>query len=530
MLCFAPPRSRHTKTRTICSQMHGGILSLVIIVLALDITATAALAASPPALTSAVVRGSTVYSSADFFPAYRAQLGKPITPESARAIVQHIVDKYGSDGYSRPQVQIEDNLTAYGVLRITIIEPRIGGIKIEGDPGPYREQLVALSSELQRNAPLRRDELQAVMRRIRELPGLTLSATTTRDADDLGAYELGLDTDFEPIGGAVRLTNRGTDEIGPNFMLGQVFANGLLGGRTNVGLLFGAATDYDEYRGLGLTTDVSIGHRGIRGSVTGFRSRSDPREIGTDREDTYARDRVALRLTKPLRDEDGMIVSFSAALDLEDLAIDRSGTLLRSERLRMIELGTRWLWGSPAKAQNASTFELVKGLDGLGAGLFAADLATDARREDFMLMRGSFTRLIRLTGRWTTRLDAFAQHTSYVLPYSERFKIGGDRLGRGFEVAEIAGDSGIGAKAELRRSLPGTPSALGRTSVYTFYDIGAAWKSDLPGRESAATAGFGFAAQGRRTSGFLELAKPLTHPDVEGRDELSLFLELTVRL
>ena len=45
---------------------------------------------------------------------------------------------------------------------------------------------------------------------------------------------------------------------------------------------------------------------------------------------------------------------------------------------------------------------------------------------------------------------------AYVLPDSERFKIGGDRLGRGFEVAEIAGDSGIGAKIELRRDLMNT--------------------------------------------------------------------------
>ena len=78
-----------------------------------------------------------------------------------------------------------------------------------------------------------------------------------------------------------------------------------------------------------------------------------------------------------------------------------------------------------------------------------------------------------------------------MLPDSERFKIGGDRLGRGFEVAEIAGDSGLGGKIELRRDLLNTETFIGRLSAYGFYDIGAAWKQDRPGRESAATAGTG---------------------------------------
>jgi hypothetical protein len=51
---------------------------------------------------------------------------------------------------------------------------------------------------------------------------------------------------------------------------------------------------------------------------------------------------------------------------------------------------------------------------------------------------------------------------------------------------------------------------------------------DVPGRESAATAGFGFAMQGGRVTSMVELAKPLTHPDVEGSKDLSLFAEIGV--
>jgi hemolysin activation/secretion protein len=116
-----------------------------------------------------------------------------------------------------------------------------------------------------------------------------------------------------------------------------------------------------------------------------------------------------------------------------------------------------------------------------------------------------------------------------VLPDSERFKIGGDRLGRGFEVAEIAGDRGVGGKIELRRDLLKTESILGRLSAYGFYDFGAAWKQDRPGRESATTAGFGTAIQGGAVTGYLELAAPLTGTDIEGKRRTSVFAELSYR-
>ena len=120
------------------------------------------------------------------------------------------------------------------------------------------------------------------------------------------------------------------------------------------------------------------------------------------------------------------------------------------------------------------------------------------------------------------RLDAFAQQTAYVLPYGQRFKIGGDRLGRGFEVAEIAGDQGVGAKLEAvaaHQRPRGARPHLGLRLLRHRRRM----EAGHPGRESAATAGFGFAREGGRMSGSLEVAQPLTHADVEGRDDLAVF-------
>ena len=148
----------------------------------------------------------------------------------------------------------------------------------------------------------------------------------------------------------------------------------------------------------------------------------------------------------------------------------------------------------------------------------------------FWMTKLQFTELVHFAPSWTVRLEAFGQQSAYVLPDRERYKIGGERLGRDFEVTEMAGDQGLGAKAELRREMPSAAAMVGKTSVYGFYDFAAAWKQDLPGRESAATAGLGVAVEYWRLSGSIEIAKPLTHADVEGDRGAKVFAEVRLKL
>ena len=103
----------------------------------------------------------------------------------------------------------------------------------------------------------RQEDVQGTLLRMRALPGLSLAATTARDLELPNVYRLDIDTQFDPVSGAVRLSNRGTDEVGPVFVLGQVVANGLFSGQTNLGVMFSAATDQEEYRARRCETSAS---------------------------------------------------------------------------------------------------------------------------------------------------------------------------------------------------------------------------------------------------------------------------------
>src|SRR6185436_10506911 len=116
-------------------------------------------------------------------------------------------------------------------------------------------RLEELASDLSLRVPLRTVDLQAALQAMRELPGLTVRASTRRDETRRNAYALTLATEYKPFDTTLQLSNRGTREIGPTFAFAQLVANSLLGYRERMGVLMSGATDMDEYRGIGVFFD-----------------------------------------------------------------------------------------------------------------------------------------------------------------------------------------------------------------------------------------------------------------------------------
>jgi hemolysin activation/secretion protein len=507
---------------------------------ALVIIATASVAASAAtpgtaltttaaALTTVVVDGTSVYAPAQLFAAYRDHLGRPLSRDGARAISTALAGRYTADGFVKPEVRVDESQAARGILRVHVHEAQITSVVIEGDAGRQRAALERIAAKLEGTRPLRQDDVPEAVRRMRAISGMSVNATTRRDSRTRNAFELVVTTDFSPVDGVVRMNNRGTDQVGPHFLLGQMFVNGVFGGQDKLGVIFASAMDTDEYLGGGLYFDTPLGDGGTRASSLLFRSRSAPNEAPVNFSDEYVRERMTFKLTRPLRQSSSLTLNLSGGIEADDLTIERAGLVIREDRLRIAETGLRATWRSAHAMQYSANLLVRKGFDSFGGGLQSVGLADDPRRADFLVAQLQSTIYRRFAESWALRFDGFAQHSGYVLPDSERFKIGGDRLGRGFEVAEIAGDRGIGGKIELRRDLVNTESLIGRVSAYGFYDIGAAWKQDRAGRESAATAGTGFSVSGASLTGYLEIAAPLTGTDVEGKRRTSVFAELSYR-
>jgi hypothetical protein len=105
-----------------------------------------------------------------------------------------------------------------------------------------------------------------------------------------------------------------------------------------------------------LLANVGVGATGGRLSFSGFRSRSNPREPVVDRDDDYLRDRASIAFARPFAELSAANLPLTAALDLDDLEILRSGDRMRDERLRMFSIGPHWSWRQEAAPSASSAW------------------------------------------------------------------------------------------------------------------------------------------------------------------------------
>src|SRR5688500_18932843 len=303
-----------------CKSRVTSTASKAAVMVAIAFGSAAARAVDEPTLNATVIDGSRAYTPTQLFAAYRDHLGRPINSSNSQAIITQIEALYLRDGYSRPEFRLDENLTANGILRLEVFEAQIARVDFSGDAGPYDARLEELASDLSLRAALRTADLQTALQAMRELPGLTVRASTRRDESRRNSYALTIATEYKPFDASVQLSNRGTREIGPLFAISQVVANSLLGWRERLGVFASAATDPDEYRGGGVFFDVPLTEAGARLTTTLFKTQSNPTEQ-PDRDDYYDRGRMSLRASGMFHTDTAAKLSWSAGFDWDDLDI-----------------------------------------------------------------------------------------------------------------------------------------------------------------------------------------------------------------
>jgi len=493
------------------------------------ITILICLAGAGPALASeklgsAVIQNSSVYGPPELFDVYKEYLGRTITENTAADIANALQRKYLDDGYSRPGYKIEDRGTASGIVRITLVEASISNVSITGETGPYRKKLERLVADLPSEQSLRPREISDVLRDAHRLPGIELRVAAEPDGQQSGRYTLAVDSAYSPFEGSVKVSNRGTREIDRDILFARVVANGLFAREIAAGLFVTSAKDTDDYAGGGFSANAAIGADGtivqLQGAVTSLSY--DVQNIRVDQDRT----RSVVRLSHPFLRESVRDLSLWTGLVTEDMdvALDSAGS--REERLRSLEAGATLSWRKHEK-QHLLALEFEQGLKGLGSRIDNVSTLDDPPTTDFSIARLRYTRLTRLGDLWSWRLDSLAQASPHLLPSIKRFKVGGGRIGRGFEAAAISGDRGVGGKVQLARRVASGVVWLERADLYGFYDVGSAWRNDASDRESASSTGIGVSLRDGRLSGYLELAKALTHADADGRKDVGLFAEVS---
>ncbi|WP_338663939.1 ShlB/FhaC/HecB family hemolysin secretion/activation protein [Pararoseomonas sp. SCSIO 73927] len=452
-------------------------------------------AAVPADAGSVPIRG-VVFEGATVFPTERlAAAAGPLTGpsvpvaslEAARAA---IVSLYREAGY--PFVTADAVVGADGVLRFRVTEGHVTEVQLDGDIGPAGTQVLRFLNRLIGPRPIDIATLERQLLLAQDMPGVLIRTVLRPAGTEPGALSLVAQVSRRAVTGFITGDNRGSRLTGPAQFLAAAQLNSFteFGERTELALFY---ADGDTQLFGQVASEAFVGGSGLRVRLYAGRGRATPNgalnALGYRGESTVG----GLAVTYPLIRSRSQSLNIVGAFDVieSDIDIDDANgrrTRFSRDSLRVARLGGDWavfdlLAGDTRPASNFFALRLSQGIDGLGARSGEGpDASRAGARADFTKIGAELTRTQALFPIGTQATVSFlgtvaGQWTNDVLPPSEKFYLGGNRLGRGFYTGEVTGDRAIAVSAELQVSTALETELFGQAlrfgpTAYAFYDYG----------------------------------------------------------
>lgn len=516
-------------------------------------------AAAPPPGAEAVfltpraisVEGVSVYPEARIARLTQPLVGQRVAASEIFLLAQRIERLYREDGYFLTVVFVPQQQVADGQVRIRVVEGYINAVTLEGEAGPARARIQRILNRITESRPARIAEVERALLLADDLPGTALR-TVLRRGSAPGASEMVVQLVRTPFDAVAAIDNRGSRFQGPLQSYGTLGLNSPTRLGDRIEAQFFSTLSRDQNFGQ-LAYAVPLTDSGLSLRVYGGAGYSEPgldlRNIGYENKIGVA----GVQLSYPvIRTRDlslaarGGIDWYNSRTSVARGAPNDGKVLQGQSDTRPLRVGLDASLRDAWNGINNASLRFHKGLD------IFNPTAPDNPRNDrpgsdprFFKTTGEIS---RLQGVWATEalsvnlLGVVAgQYTTDLLPSSERFYLGGDRLGRGYYNGQVAGDRALATSLELQVNFAmvndlDEPDSLIPIQLYTFYDLGWARSLSLNERASTRIGSFGAGARidfSQRVTGEVEVAQVLER-DVGGANarpisQTELFGRLIVR-
>ncbi|MBU0744832.1 MAG: hypothetical protein KKE11_05635 [Gammaproteobacteria bacterium] len=472
-------------------------------------------------LNEIVLTGVSVYKKGELLKYYKPYLGKDVSFSDLQKIANTITIRYRKDGYVISRAIIPAQQVELGKVQIEVIEGYISTVYVEGDISKVRAQLEACGEKIKKMRPLQIKRLERYILLLNDIPGLEVKTVLSPSVEIVGAADITLVVTQNRVDGEVYYDNRGSRYMGPGQAIGMVSVNDFIGGADNLSLQTIDTPLHGELRYLQLGYEFPLGINGVRINVSGSLVETSPGFI-LDEFDLIGRSKSwGVELEYPLLRSRTKNLWLRGKFDFLDTQTNfPTGTLsLFADHIRSLRFGVSYDFIDGWLGSNLIDFELSKGLHVLGASPLEpkTQLSRDHGLSDYTKAELTLSRYQSLGKRWLLVGSASGQYSfNGQLLSAEEFSFGGNQFGRAYDPSEIAGDTGIASKLELRANTYPNWKLLQQIQYYTFYEIGVVWNIggndfEQPAKDSGADVGGGLRVTfNEHLYGNIELAKPLT--------------------
>jgi hemolysin activation/secretion protein len=355
-------------------------------------------------------------------------------------------------------------------LTIEVTEGFVSEVKLDGEIGPAATQVLRFLDPLVGQRPITTAALERALLLASDIPGVVVRGLLRPLPGTPGALQLLVQLQRNAVSGFLNVDNRGYSATGAWQGLLVAGANSFtsFGERTEIAGLHGESNNQNFIQG---SEEFFIGGSGLRMRIYGGAGRATPGStlaaIGYRGDTWLAGAALAYPVirSRPLNlSVTGQFDAFESTVNTNLTANGTSQPMTR-DSVRAIRIGAegslrdallgRWL-APGTVAINFATIRVSQGVQWLGASEAGSPTVSRVSSDfGFTKLNGELTRQQPLFRPWDGVMVAIqgtlaGQYSGNILPPSEKFYLGGARIGRGFYAGQVSGDSGYGYSIEVQ--------------------------------------------------------------------------------
>lgn len=463
--------------------------------------------------------GNRLFNSCDLAAVIADYVGKSISLNELYEAADKVTDFYADHGYTLANVNVPAQTIKDGVVRLEVIEGRIGSVGFEGNRHYSSERLSRFVTHTRPGAIYRGDNLQHDLLTLNALPGLATRAVL-KPGVEFGTTDVVVKTQDTKFDGSVSADNYGRSDAGEYRYSATVGVNNLTGYADRLqGLFLHSNTNRLNYGDLsysvpllpnGLTLSADYGYAYFSA------------EIEPPIESAGHNKNVNASLAMPWIRSYSDTFSSSIGWSYTDANADLTGLSISNTNIQLLNLG---LSESHAWA-NGSISQLSSSLRSNFKGYSDSSCNTFQCRDEEARVELNLQHLQPLPYQMQVLTTFDGVFSPNALPDTEKLAIGGPTSIRGFAPSATRGDRGWYGQLTLRRSFTLGPVLV---TPRGFGDTGEVWNLDMDSsspHDSLSSAGVGLDVTYRMLTFRADWSEPLDSKggaETAGRDDYGRF-------
>ena len=466
-------------------------------------------------LNAVSLEGLTVYKPGELAALYQGYLTREVNTADLVDIATAITDRYRADGYFLSRAVVPPQSPGTGVARIRIYEGYISDVTLTGMGAPAVAPYLKGLSELR---PLRLAELERRLSLAGDEPGIQIKTQLEPVLDDPAHHRLVAVASLKAMAFNTYMDNRGPEASGPWQAYGRAAKNSAIRPGDQLALAVLAVPDDPRaftYGEVSYSAPLGDGAR-VRGAIGMAKARdgANPTSADVGSQSLSA----SLSYLQPLARDRRVNVWTQATLQARHIEQDWTDAGGYADDVVVLRGALNADVTRPGESSNLFA-QISAGQRGRpGAGPEEGLSRADASRQ--FVKVNVHAAHYRDLGPWAGLfLTADGQWSPHRLLSSEEFVVGGAPYGRGYNYAEIGGDQGVAASAEVRAGFRPKRGPLSFAQGYGFLDAGKVWNLRRSGGDAdLVSTGLGVRARvGDRATVTVEAARPLTRTPYDRR-------------